>query len=89
MEDVIFKYVLRFDQDTIIALPHGARPVHLAVQDDVPQLWIRHATPQEDSPTGDQAFCVVATGQPFPDSATHVGTFLSDPYVWHVLRLPF
>lgn len=89
MEDVIFKYVLRFDQDTIIALPHGAVPVHVAEQNSVPCLWIRHATPQEGNPTWDQAFCVVATGQPFPDSATHVGTFLSGPYVWHVLRLPF
>lgn len=89
VQDVIFKYPLKFGEDTIIALPERAHHLHVAVQDNTPQLWIRHATVREGDPKWDHAFCIVATGQPFPESAFHIGTFLSGPYVWHVLKLPF
>lgn len=86
MHDVIFKYVLRLDQDTTIALPHGAVPVHVADQDGLPCLWIRHAAPPEGGPKWDRTFRIVGTGQKLPSQALHIGTFLSGPFVWHVIE---
>ncbi|GAA5513631.1 3'-5' exoribonuclease [Deinococcus carri] len=83
---VIFKYSLSHGPGQVLELPQGATPVHVDVQGDTLQLWVRQPQCPEGGTTP-RTFRVVATGQPFPATAHHIGTCQQGPYVWHVVEL--
>jgi hypothetical protein len=87
-EVVVYKYSFRVQVPTFqLALPVGARIVHVGLQHGVPCLW---AELDPSRPLEERRFKVMATGEIFDESARHVGTFFADSgrFVWHLYELP-
>ena len=79
----IWKYQIsrQFDLD----LPMGWRVVSIAMQLDIPYLWILQTT----LATSTHHFRVFATGEAIPDTATWIGTWHAenDELVWHLFQV--
>jgi len=85
------KVVWKFQLDRItntVAMPQGAQPLHVAVQNGHPMLW---ALVEEDAQLEERIFEIVATGQAMPaDSGNrylYIGTFQRDWFVSHVFEV--
>lgn len=81
MAPTIWKFALGDD----IEMPAGAAIVQVSKQNGAPTLW---AVVDPDAPTETRAFEVLGTGWPFPPAAAYVGTWFSEPFVWHVVEVP-
>jgi hypothetical protein len=86
----IWKYPLN-GTDARLAIPGGAKILHVDQQADVPTLW---AEVDPASPTVSRTFRVIGTGQPFPDDWPddrwdYLGTaiVMSDRIVLHVYEV--
>jgi hypothetical protein len=82
----IFKYPLTITDYQDIALPAGAKPLCVQMQDERPCLWVLVNADREPDHT--LTVRIVGTGNPFPDAeeCTYVGTFqmFAGGLVWHV-----
>lgn len=71
-----------------VALPAGAIPLAVQMQDDVPQMWF---LVDPERPKEPRSFLVVGTGQPIPDDVPlhFIGTFQMAPegLVWHLFEV--
>lgn len=79
--DVIYKYPLGFGTRRI-CFPGSATLVHVGMQDGAVYLWARIGKGEAQT----RFFQIMGTGQPFPETARHVGTTQDGSYVWHVLE---
>lgn len=70
-----------------ITMPAGAKIVHVAQQrvGDVVTLWAEVNPDARVRET--RYFAIIGTGHPIPDGYEHVGTWLDDPFVWHLYEL--
>ena len=87
----IWKYELKLQAITTLELPTGARVVHVAEQEDRPQLW---ALVDPSAPPEPRSFQTLATGEEFDDSKVehvYLGSFLTHGgvFVGHVVELKF
>ena len=80
----VFKYVLNtaFEFKYTIAMPLGARIVHVGEQGGLPTLW---AEADPDAKYVDRHFAIFGTGKPV--SGEYVGTCFNGPYVWHIYEV--
>lgn len=82
---VVYKYELQPGVDREIEVSRDAVVVYVAEQvRNRVTLWI------ETSPDWVQerrTYTVIGTGHPIPHKATHVGSALCLPFVWHVYEL--
>lgn len=82
----IWKFPFGLSDIVPIAMPKGAKPLHVEEQHGQACLW---ALVDESAPTEVREFRVVGTGHPLDDEflgARHVGTFQASggAFVWHV-----
>ena len=78
----IWKYFFEFPQSTI-AMPKGAKIVHVDVQRGEPQMWVLvESTAEKELRT----FVVHGTGHPIPEYHKYVGTYQEAPFVWHIFE---
>lgn len=80
----IFKYPVQVTDEFTLMMPYSAKPLSVQTQGGRPCLW---ALVDDDAPTVSRTFCVVGTGNPFPENAhTFVGTWQDGPFVWHLFE---
>ena len=87
MNRAVWKFPLALTAETQqVAMPVGARVVHVAAQDRVPTVWAEVEVPAEGQPTTMmmRMFRIVGTGARVPDRFEHRGVAFLDPYVFHV-----
>lgn len=64
-------------------LPVGAEILHVGIQRE--QLWI-WAKVDPDAQLENRIFRTVPTGGSVPETSKHVGTVITDQFVWHLLE---
>lgn len=81
--NTIHKVALLILPQQRIALPEGARILHVNAQNDRPTLWYQCDTAAEIET---KTIHLVGTGHAAPetDEARYLGTVLLSPFVWHV-----
>lgn len=87
MSKVVFKYELQAGV-TLIKLPVGSKPLHVATQHDRLQMWV--LIPKDVVSFTERFFAVFGTGHPFDrPGASHIGTVLTadGDYVLHVFEV--
>lgn len=83
MNSTIWKFRIEMTSDFPIEIPPGYKILHVGVQHDYPFFWA------EVDPTvhGQRIhFAVVGTGHDMPVEGTHLGTWVADPFVWHLYQ---
>ena len=80
----IYKYTLSTTL-TMFPLPHDHTIVLVGEQGEATRIWIKLDT---TAPTFPYRFIITDTGHPVQPDWTHVGSYQSPPFVWHVWRLP-
>jgi hypothetical protein len=85
----IHKFPISLEERQTVALPYGARALHVGVQAGVVCLW---ALFDEKGQLGRgpvaREFAVYGTGFALPDDVgTHLGTVQIDGFVWHVFEV--
>lgn len=91
VKTTVFKYPLDLGEamgngKVRIAMPLGARVLHLAVQNDTPTLW---AEVNPEAQMRERTYVVVGTGHTVPEKVGHVGSVQmhdadGKEYVWHI-----
>jgi len=66
---------------TRLFVHRGAKIVLVDHQIGIPAIWLEVET---DQPREEREFIVVGTGHKIPSEYAHIGSFKSDPYVWHI-----
>lgn len=82
----VWRYEIDLNADQF-ALQVGGTVVHVGLRvARMIELWVEVDT---DRLTSDNSniYRVFGTGHPLPDDATHVGSVIDGPFVWHVYRL--
>jgi hypothetical protein len=79
----VWKFTLDITDVQEIAVPIGAEPLHVAMQDGVLCLW---ALVDPDCSHVLRPFYVTGTGNPAPAPpvANYIGSVHQSPFVWHV-----
>lgn len=82
----IFKYVFDIGDYIKIAMPVGAKILHVAMQQGDPCLW---ALVNPDHSVETRQFRIFGTGHPIdePESLVHIATFQQPPFVWHLFEV--
>ena len=83
MSRKVFKYSLT--ESTVIKVPFGSKFVHFGVQNDEFMVWLEV---DEEFPMVERHLAVKGTGHLIPQFAEHLGSVISDPFVWHLYELP-
>ncbi len=79
----VFKYgPLPLGDPFVLDLPLDARLLHFSAQLGE-RLWV-WADVDPDAPKRGRHLMIVGTGHPKPQGGTHVGSWVSDEYVWHL-----
>jgi hypothetical protein len=86
----IYKYTIVLDdRPTVVTLPVGSEVVMVGVQDAVMPgtvcLWAEHEV--DEDLFCDRAFVVHGTGHKINTNEVHVGSFIQEPFVWHVYEV--
>lgn len=84
----IWKYPLRLHHGEKIMMPKGARILHMALQQNVPCLWVM-VDPDESYKEG-RLIYQYPTGSEIaqPDTSIYLGTYqLTNGYVGHVFEV--
>jgi len=82
MSRTIYKHVLTITDEQRIATHEGARPLCVADQRGALTIWVEVDT---DQPKVDRVVYIVGTGNLVPEAdLTYVGTYVGEPFVWHV-----
>lgn len=73
MGQSVWKFEISVEDEFVLAMPKGAKPLHVAVQDDKPCLWmlVDPAAGRED-----RTFYVHGTGHPVRPESQHLGSFM-------------
>ena len=82
----IYKFQIDLRSETTLGLPAGAEVVHVAMQNEVPMMWIllNDQLPRKVA----RRFIIVGTGRGIRHKmAVHRGTVFNDPFVRHVLEV--
>lgn len=91
----ILKYPLSIDEENILSLPSGSRPVFVGNQRGQLTLWVL-VTDAKEYET--RMFLIAGTGMRIPDQGVpdqgnafyeYVGTAIVEPFVWHVFEAKF
>lgn len=79
----VYKYHLPApNTDAWIPLPSGYKPVLVGLdRNRTACVWIEH---DQSQPPVNSHWVVVGTGWGIPDGMQHVGSFVTDGFVWHV-----
>lgn len=79
----IYKYPLKRAGVQKVTMPHGARLLHVAMQNGQPTLW---AHVDDGVVRVDRLIAVIGTGNPAPDpdESEYVGSVFDGPFVWHI-----
>ena len=84
MNKTIWKYQIR--TATPINMPRGAKILAVSLDPGgVPCMWVEC---DASLPLEERKFEVFGTGRSIPEESTHVGTYLSPPFMWHVYEVP-
>jgi hypothetical protein len=79
----VWKFHVRHSQ--LIEMPVGAEIIYCANQPGLgPHLWV---LVDPDAPREYRSLHVVGTGHPVPEGGKHVGSWIDDPFVWHVFEV--
>ena len=73
----IYKYPFEIEDEICIVAPAGAEPLHVAIQHDIPCLWMRMDT---DKPMVQHTFRLAGTGHDLgasPEATEYVGSFFA------------
>lgn len=85
----VWKFPFVVNDRVTIAMPEGARILHVAQQ---PRNTAYRATiwaeVETDADEVERTFYVVGTGHPMGDVGTYVGTIVTPFLVWHVYEEP-
>ena len=73
--------LLLVDGPQPVDMPDGAHVVHVGEQNGYPTLWFEVDAERRIVP---RRFGVYGTGHLIPASATHVGSYVTPPFVWHI-----
>ncbi len=83
MARTIHKYLI---QDLFaLPLPAGWKPLLVEEQNGTPCLWVELDT--DDKELWNHHFQVFGTGHALPDFGSHIGSWQSGPFVWHLYQL--
>lgn len=80
----IYKYPIEITDAQTILMPEDSKVIHVGFDpNDTPCIWTEVDT---SMPLYNRLFFVVGTSHPVPDAtnARHLGSFVADPFVWHV-----
>lgn len=83
MENVVWKYPLKVNDHQLVAMPVGARPLCVQLQQGVPMLW---ALVDPEGEIKNRNVYMLGTGAGSlenPDDYKHIGTVQMDGLVWH------
>lgn len=78
----VFKYGPLPIGESVIYMPAEARLLHFGAQHGE-QLWVWAEVDPERAPRA-RYLVVAGTGFPVPKGGTHVGSWVSDEFVWHL-----
>jgi hypothetical protein len=79
----IYKYTL----DQPVRMPYGSTVVKVGIQNGQYCIWA--IVDPFTSPVEHRRFVVVGTGHELDDNMVYVGTVFEDPFVWHIMELPY
>jgi len=82
----IWKYQIELsDTPSAIQVPENAVIVLIETQNELPVIWFEVETSHS---LRERKFAVHGTGHRIPrDGRSHVASFISSPFVWHVYEL--
>lgn len=81
----IYKYELELLPNQAILMPIGAKILHVGHQGSRIYLW---AEVNPEAMPESRYFSVAATGEDlYQMPMTHLGTTITEPYVWHVYEI--
>ena len=83
----IWKFAIPVEDEQIIAMPDGARVIHVGADPAGRDLCL-WALVDSSKPTIPRRVFVRGTGHPVPESGRHVGSTVMSPFVWHVFIEP-
>lgn len=66
-----------------LEMPDGAEIVHA----DGGNIWVLCEPCELDDPLEERVFKIYGTGRDIPDNAKHVATYMSPPFVWHIMEI--
>ena len=73
----------------MIEMPVGAEIIHLDVQNGIPRIWVV-VDPNEEK-FEEREFALLGTGHStvweWVGKESHVGTFLTNPFVFHLFEM--
>ena len=79
----IFKYPLHVTDQQIVQMPACSKIIHAGLDPTgCPCLWAK-VDPDEKN-NKDVIVRIVGTGHDVPPNTLHVGSFVQNPFVWHV-----
>jgi len=82
MSRTVWKFELAIEDEGTVVKLGAPKPVLVGLDPfGVQCVWIEHDT---DSPVEIHRYHVHGTGHPIGDGETHVGSFVSGQFVWHV-----
>ena len=84
MSRTVWKYPLPFNDSEEVALPKGARPLRVGMQQGDLMLWALVDTDADMEP---RYFGVRGTGHEVAPGAAYIGSTEDGPFVWHVFEL--
>lgn len=79
--NTVFKYELQTTDMQVITMPQGSRPLHVALQNGIPHLWV---LVNPENPPEAMTICVHGTGHAVRPQSEYVGTYEIGPLVFHV-----
>lgn len=85
----IYKYPLEITDEQVIKISLFKYICESIVRVDLdplgqPCIWCEVETTSKPLPV---IIFIVGTGNPIPDEAKHIGSFIQGPFVWHVYLL--
>lgn len=82
----VWKYPIPFAGSVTHRIPIGAKPLHMAFQDNTPMLWMAV------DPDADQAYrdiyCIDTGGLDIPFGSDYLGTIVGPHTTWHYFWYP-
>ena len=80
---VVWKFPLT-QAENEVKVPSGTKIVHVGLQVDTVTIWMEVPVSLRIET---RRFQIFGTGHAIPDDATHRGTVMQGPMVWHVYEL--
>lgn len=83
----VWKFEIQVDDEFTLAMPVGAEPLYVAVQDGKPYLWVLVEPSAERE---QRTFYVHGTGHPTTPGAEYIGSFMlyGGRFVGHLFQPP-